>query len=96
MPIISFGSTSYANPTVKTILDELRPGATYTVGQPVSGDTDDVVSISASQFSDMSLDNWNDPNGLAAPTADEMVQQPGKTRLQELNLLIQSHNFFNC
>ena len=75
MPIISFGSTSYANPTVKTILDELRPGATYTVGQPISGDTDDVVSISASQFSDMSLDNWNDPNGLAAPTADEMKSE---------------------
>ena len=72
MPTISFGSTSYHNPTVKTILDELRPGATYSVGQPVSNGTDDVVAISTAQFNEMSLDSWNDPNSLAAPDGTAM------------------------
>ena len=72
MPYISFGDTTYPNPTIKTILDELRPGATYTIGQPVAPDSDDVVEISTNQFEELSLDNWNDPNGLEPPTSSEL------------------------
>jgi len=72
MPYISFGDTTYSNPTIKTILDELRPGASYTIGQPLAPDADDVVGITTSQFAEISLDNWNDPNGLEPPTSSEL------------------------
>lgn len=77
MPYISFGDTRYPNPTIKTILDELRPGATYTIGQPLTPDADDVVAtgITTSQFAEISLDNWNDPNGLEPPTASDLKSE---------------------